>query len=207
MARKPTLIVFDLGNVLFHFDHARICTQLSELTGVPVGDIGGFIETQDLIHRMELGNVQLREVYTEFCQSFSVSPEIDSVELAASDIFQLNFWMVPLMGKLALANHRLAILSNTCQPHWDFLVERYCFLSKLFSLIALSYELHLMKPDPKIYHSVAELAGVDPEEIFFTDDREENVEAARMAGWQAVVFQNEQQVAEELRSRDVNFNL
>ena len=47
-----------------------------------------------------------------------------------------------------------------------------------------------MKPDAGIYAHAEKLAGVDPREIYFTDDREDNVQAALDRGWQAEVFVN-----------------
>ena len=58
----------------------------------------------------------------------------------------------------------------------------------------LSYELGCLKPEPAIYRIAIERAGVRPEEIFFADDRPENVEAARQAGIAATCFQSEQQL-------------
>jgi FMN phosphatase YigB (HAD superfamily) len=50
------------------------------------------------------------------------------------------------------------------------------------------------------------MAQVAPAEIFFTDDRAENVAGALAAGWQAVQFQSVQALSEDLRSRGVQFN-
>ena len=58
----------------------------------------------------------------------------------------------------------------------------------------LSYELGCLKPEPSIYRIAIDRAGVLPEEIFFADDRPENVEAARQAGIVATCFQSERQL-------------
>ena len=63
-----------------------------------------------------------------------------------------------------------------------------------------------MKPEPKIYAESARLAGVRPEEIFFTDDRADNVAGAREAGWDAVLFESAGQLSGELRRRGVMTN-
>jgi len=46
-------------------------------------------------------------------------------------------------------------------------------------------ELHLRKPDPEIYRSVARQIGTPPGKLLFIDDNAANVSAARGAGWQA----------------------
>ena len=48
-----------------------------------------------------------------------------------------------------------------------------------------SDELHLRKPDPEIYRSVARQIGTPPGKLLFIDDNAANVSAARGEGWQA----------------------
>ena len=103
------------------------------------------------------------------------------------------------------AGHRLGVLSNTCAAHWNYCLPRYTLLRK-FEVYALSFEIGAMKPDPTTYRAAADLAGAAPEEIFFTDDRPENVEAALAAGYDAVPFTTAARLADDLRRRGVEFN-
>ena len=80
-------------------------------------------------------------------------------------------------------------------------------INELFDLYALSFEIGAMKPDARIYAAAAEMAGVPPEKIFFIDDREENVEGARAAGWQVELMSTPAAASEALRVRGVRFNL
>lgn len=205
MPTTPKFIYFDLGNVLFNFSHQLICEQVSKVSGVPRGDVCGFIEQGDLTHRLETGTTTLGQIHQEFCTSFNVSPPLDQIESAMSDIFEINAPVLPLITMLLAANFPVGILSNTSQPHWDFLASRYRLLRK-FPVVALSYEIGVMKPDLDIYERSAELARVAPQNILFTDDRADNIEGALAAGWQAVEFQSVGQVSEEFRRRGVLFN-
>jgi HAD superfamily hydrolase (TIGR01509 family) len=63
-----------------------------------------------------------------------------------------------------------------------------------------------MKPAPEIYAAAAAMAAVAPEEIFYTDDRPDNVAGAIAAGYDAVLFQDVRQLARELRRRGVQWN-
>ena len=207
-SKMPTtvkFIYFDLGNVLFNFDHSLICEQVSEVSGVPTGDICGFIEQGDWSHQLETGSVTLAQIHGEFCQSFKATLPLDQFETAMSDIFEMNAPVLPLVTMLLAANFPVGILSNTSQPHWDFLASRYRLLRK-FPVVALSYEIGVMKPDLDIYERSTELARVAPQNILFTDDRSDNVEGALAAGWQAVQFESASQVSEEFRRRGVLFN-
>jgi HAD superfamily hydrolase (TIGR01549 family) len=100
----------------------------------------------------------------------------------------------------------LGVLSNTCQSHWEHCRRKFCILRESFSVYALSYEIHEMKPDAAIFQAAAELAGVAPEQIFFTDDMAGHVAGARAAGVDAVQYVSTPQLAAELRSRGVRVN-
>ncbi len=47
--------------------------------------------------------------------------------------------------------------------------------------------MRLLKPDPRVFDLTATRLGVGPTEIVFVDDQPGHVEAARAAGWHAVV--------------------
>ncbi|WP_425050903.1 HAD family hydrolase [Psychromarinibacter sp. S121] len=62
----------------------------------------------------------------------------------------------------------------------------------------ISGELRTIKPEPEIYIHVEEGTGVAPEALLFTDDRPENIEAARARGWQVHLFEGPQGLADRL---------
>ena len=84
--------------------------------------------------------------------------------------------------------------------------RRYRILTTLFDVAALSFEIRAVKPERAIFLAAAELAGCDPEEIFFVDDTPGHVEGARAAGYDAVAFLSPPQLAAELRRRGARFN-
>jgi HAD superfamily hydrolase (TIGR01509 family) len=70
----------------------------------------------------------------------------------------------------------------------------------------LSYELHAVKPERAIYEAAARLAGHEPNEIFFVDDRPENVAGAREAGFESVLYTDVPQFVADLRKHGFRFN-
>lgn len=63
----------------------------------------------------------------------------------------------------------------------------------------ISSEEHLLKPDVRIYQRLTEKFGLKAEECLFTDDKPINIEGARAAGMQGIVFQDAHQFEEELQ--------
>ena len=64
------------------------------------------------------------------------------------------------------------------------------FPLEAFDGVVVSSDVHMIKPDIRICQYLLEKYGLQPQECLFIDDREENVEGARTAGMEAVVFQN-----------------
>ena len=62
----------------------------------------------------------------------------------------------------------------------------------------MSAEVGIIKPDPEIYARHARDFDLDPQAIFFVDDSPANVEGARDAGWQAVLFTDAERLRDDL---------
>ena len=203
----PDFLYFDLGNVLLTFDHDRGCRQVGELTGVPADKVRQVVYENDLNHRYERGEISSQQFYDEFCEATSTKPDFDALMVAGSDIFDLNLPVMPLVTQLCAAGFPMGLLSNTCEAHWQFISGgRFKTLSNFFPLHVLSYEVQCSKPDEKIYQLAAEKAGVTPQQVFYVDDRQENVAGAVAVGFDAVLFRDAGQLAADLRERGVQFN-
>lgn len=204
---KPRFFYFDMGNCLLFFSHERMAEQVGQVTGVPAPKVRQFLFVDGLHWAYERGEFSRETFYARFCEAAGVRlPDVSKLDAAGNDIFELNTPMVALVGRLAGAGHRLGVFSNTTMSHWDHCTRRFGALRSVFHVHALSFRLKAMKPDSVAYSRAAELAQVPPESIFFTDDREENVAAARAAGWDAVLYTSVCELNEALRERGVLIN-
>ena len=199
-------IFFDLGNVILPFDHRVAATRIAKVIDVSPCQVTEWIFDSGLQRAFESGEIS----QVDFCDQFS---ELSNSNLnhefllnTISDIFSLNRKLVPLIAQLRAVNFPIGILSNTCIAHWDFALTTFPILRQLFCDFVLSCEVGSMKPDACIYERALAVAAVRPRKCFFVDDRVENVEGARMAGWEAVLYQSVEQLELELRSRGVEFN-
>lgn len=200
-------VYFDFGNVLFTFDHRRAARQMAEVAGVRAERVWEIVFDGDLEQRYEAGQISSDEFYEAFCRATDTRPDRDRLLRAAGAIFELNTPIVPVVAQLQSAGYRTGVLSNTCECHWEYCIDgKFALLPGAFEQLILSYEVGAMKPEAKIYDAAIEAAGVRPEEIFFIDDRRENVDGALAAGMDAVLFQSPQQCADELQRRGLDFN-
>ncbi len=201
----PSFLYFDLGNVLLSFSHERMCQQIAEVAGIDAEAVRRVLfdgePTRSLQWRFERGEFDAAVAYEEFCLASGVRPDRAALHAAACDMFAELPESVALVRRLARAGHRLGVLSNTNPVDFEFACERFSFLRECFELRVVSYEARQMKPHPAIYEHAVKLAGVPAGEIFFTDDRPENVEGALAAGLDAVLFTTADELAGELRRR------
>jgi putative hydrolase of the HAD superfamily len=209
MPKRP-FFYFDMGNVLLHFSHERMAAQMAAVVGCTRERAWQVLFDGDLGIRHEEGKLSEDQFYEEFCREAGVAnlPTIDraALEQAANDIFWLHTPMVALAGRLNAGGYRLGVLSNTNRGHWKFVTGRFAYLTSLFHVFAMSFEIGAMKPAPQIYEAAARLAGAESGDIFFTDDRAENVDAARQAGWDAILFTTPAELRRELLARGIPLN-
>ena len=78
------------------------------------------------------------------------------------------------------------VLSNAAQSFYEYFPKFYRMED--FDGVVVSSDVHLIKPDVRIYAYLLEKYHLNPEECLFLDDREDNVEAARKAGMQSMLF-------------------
>ena len=201
---KIEFIYFDLGKVILNFDHELTCQQVALVANVSAEEVRRVLFQTDLQRRYETGLISSDQFYDEFSVATGSNSDKDALLLAGSDIFSLNRPIEPLITALSEGNIPIGILSNTCQAHWEFIVERYAIVRR-FSQAILSFEVKSMKPDQQIYREAIKAAGVRASKIFFMDDRIENVQGAKAVGMDAVLFRNADELAQQLRDRNVEF--
>ena len=68
----------------------------------------------------------------------------------------------------------------------------------LFDAVAFSYEVGAIKPDARMYETIAERLQVEPYECVFVDDQPRYVDGAKSAGMQAVLYTDAEQFEQEL---------
>ena len=197
----PRFLYFDLGKVLVDFDHERMFRQMGAVVGVDSQRMRIAVQESGLQKQYELGTISGPEFHAALCSSLACTADYEQLNRAGCEIFQLNDSMLPVVGDLKRAGCRMGILSNTCAPHWEYCLREFPMLREFFDVYALSCRIGACKPEPAIFLTAAELAGVAPAEIFFTDDIAEHVVAARAVGFDAVQYTGTPALVEELRDR------
>ncbi len=198
---RRTALIFDFGNVVAHFDYRRACDVL----GAPLGLTGAaFLErVQDLgfapiVREYESGRMTA-ETFSEAVRTLA-GLVIPHAEFAAawSDIFTLNEPVARLIGELKARGYTLVLGSNTNDLHATQFRRQFAETLAHFDRLVLSYEVGHIKPASAFYEACAAAAGRPAAECIFIDDLPENVEGARAAGLQALLYRDTESLRDDL---------
>lgn len=180
------LVCFDIGGVLVRL--AAGWEDACVRAGVPLtpGDVE-WEKHHPLMHKYERGHISTEEYFRgvdgclkgisrqQFCGAFDAW------------LREMYEGAHELIEELKAKGMMTACLSNTNDRHWQALAggsELYKPILKLDHLFA-SHEIREAKPDLAAYKAVENKLGLRSDEILFFDDREDNIEGARAAGWNA----------------------
>jgi len=189
------VILFDLGNVLVRIDFDAFPNGLGLYTEEqrasfqkPIGGLWRLYET---------GQMTTDEFLEKLHAIFNGRFSKDQLLQAWNNIIVGdNKEIFPLVYK-AGQHYRTAILSNTSPSHWEKVLRTSALVQSIPHHFT-SFTIGTMKPDRAVYDYVISSLQVRPEEIFFIDDIQENVDGAIAARMRGVVFKNPKQVEQIL---------
>ena len=196
-------IYFDMGRVLLNYDFSKTADAITAQTGKDGRDVIERLATNyiDLWSDFELGAISPEDFFGKIQSIFQLSMSFEALKKAYNEIFTIKQDTFELVKKLKEKNYRLGVLSNTSQPHWEYVQATFPELFSQFEILLGSYEMRLAKPDKAIYFAAAQAAGVKPSEILFFDDLAPNIAGAKAAGFDAVQFFSADQAEKELKAR------
>ena len=185
-------LVFDLGGVLLDVQLQRTLRAFEALDIRGLGAAEVINGNRACFRDLELGLITQEEFAEAVRRTFpavAAIPDEQLLEAWNAMLMPFDVQRVELLRELG-KRCPVYLLSNTNLPHRirfrESFRERFGgSFDELFVRCFYSDELHLRKPDPEIYRSVARQIGTPPGKLLFIDDNAANVSAARGEGWQA----------------------
>ena len=199
---KIEAILFDLGKVLVDFNFEIGLQALHAASSISRSRLDEVIWDGNWICRYERGEISTSDYHAYLCQTADLTMDLSDFCRTWSSVFLPE----PIVSENLLTalkrNYPLILVSNTNEAHIDFVRSNYGVLDH-FNHLVLSYEVGSLKPDRKIFEHAISVSGHDPKALFFTDDREENILAARRLGMKAHQFKTESQLVNALQEAGV----
>lgn len=195
MGAPPKVVLFDLGGVLLPFDRERRVAAMIEALGI-TAEAARAIMACGIAERMDAGEAdetQLAALMGEAAGRGVTAEEAKGLLLSVFEPPDAALWALA-----AELRTRVAVGALSDNPRC---VMEVFPRADAFDHVFLSCELGLAKPAPGVFREVARRLGCAPEEILFVDDNSANVDAARAAGWDAVLFEGRPGLAADLAVR------
>ena len=199
MTKKPSIIVFDIGNVLIRWDMHFLyesffpSKQAAETFVDEVGLVAWNLDQDRGRNWAEATDMlvgQFPQYETELRAYRSRWHDMVPGVIAGS---------VLIKERLEEMNVPLYAITNFAADTFAECQERFPTL-KVFKDIVISGEEGLVKPELAIYECLLDRNKLEAENCLFIDDSLKNVEAARTVGMHAHHFQSPYLLAEALRS-------
>lgn len=115
----------------------------------------------------------------------------------------INAPMLEWARSVGRAGFKTGILSNIGFELATALENQFAWVAE-FKYTIWSCRVASAKPDPHIFRLAQEKLHVAPGEILFIDDREENIRAAREAGFLGIVFKDIAQLERDLKAQGLS---
>jgi glucose-1-phosphatase len=202
------LFVFDLGNVILPFEHRQIGTKLCERSkkrlDLSPEEIFDYMFNRGigLINTYETGQMSSIQFFSQLREQFGLSITFEEFKDIWNPIFWENARVIEAIEYLKSKGYPLFLLSDTNELHFAHIIEHYPIVHAFDEWI-LSFEVGAKKPEKRIYEVIFEKMDVDRSEVFYIDDLEKNVAAARSMGMEAMLFRDAEQLWQTIREKGI----
>ena len=196
----PRLVIFDMDDVLCHYDLGRRLRALSQISGKTPRDIRAAIWDSGFEDDADSGGYPDADVYlAEF--SYRIGHTITRQQWIAArrESMIASFDVLTLaesIGEIA----RIAIFTNNGPIVKSSLDELFPEAAAIFKERYCSYEFGTKKPDPQSFTKLLAKISVAPADTWFIDDKRSNVQGAQLAGMKAHHFRSYEPLVKEARS-------
>ncbi len=192
------VVVFDLGKVLVDFDYSIAAKKIAARSANQIEDLHEFLSGSPLLMRFETGQMNKQQFFAEVQKATGFTGDLDEFTGYFADIFVPIPQMLELHAELKSKKIPTYIFSNTNEIAAGHIRDKFPFFGGFDGYI-LSYEVGAMKPVGKIYDALERMSGRRGADIFYIDDRSENVEAAAARGWRMVLHESPEKTREALQ--------
>ena len=201
-------VILDYGMVLTGLPDAAAHEAMVRITGLSVDQFENFYWADR--HAYDEGKLTGVTFWEKFARDARLS--LNRAQIDELNRQDARMWttsspaMLDWQRKLKAAGIRTAILSNMGDSVLENIKREFRWIDD-FDVLVWSYQLHMAKPDPAIYHHALKELGTRPEETLFIDDKRVNIEAAQALGMKALEFTTVGRLREDLVAAGFNSSL
>lgn len=187
--KKVKAVFFDLGNVIVRFDVGILSNILFPGDTQKADEIEKFVMDSPDMNRYMEGELTSSRFYSRVKKRFNLKLGYRDFYEAWNGIFFPYPEVEEIIRSLKekYPEIKLVLVSNTNETHFNFIEKEYDIIT-LFDEKILSHEVGCQKPDNEIFSKALAASDTLPRDTFYTDDRADLIEAARVMGLRAFQF-------------------
>lgn len=198
-------LLFDLGGVIMDIRRLN-CVASFERLGMKDADnfLGEYSQKGPFL-QLEEGAISEEEFRTAVRALIDGEVSDEQIDSAFCDfLVGIPKYRLEQLRQLK-KSYNIYMLSNTNSIMWrsriaeDFRQEGL-EREDYFDGIVTSFEAQSIKPDAKIFHTVVEKLGINPDETLFLDDSQKNLDAATQLGFHTLLVTPGSEFFELLKS-------
>ncbi len=183
----PKAVVFDIGNVLVEWDPDRLYTRLMPNAAARAG-----LFARVDFEAMNIAGDRDGDLEAKVAALAARHPDDAAAILAWwKDWHEMFTPDIPdtamVLRGLRDGGVPVYALSNFAADSFERAAALYPVLAE-FDIPVISGREGVVKPEPRIYEILEERSGLSGPDLFFTDDRPDNIVAAQARGWRAHLF-------------------
>ncbi len=178
-----TAIIFDADGVLIHREK-----YFSERSGLPLKTVTAFMK--GIFQECLIGRADLKEELKKVVKEWEWKGTVDEL---------LDFWfegekqmdekMFQYARQLRKKGIKVFLATNNEKYRVEYLIKELK-LNDLFDKVYASAHIGQMKPDVEFFQHILKEQKLQPNQVLFWDDDEENITGAKKAGLHAELFTN-----------------
>jgi epoxide hydrolase-like predicted phosphatase len=190
-------IIFDAGRVLVtDVPLKKIAHELSLKFPISPEKLHSHLYPTEHWTRLTLGEIS----EDQYWESFLKASKLDLDKGYLKDKVRAELRPIPdnvkIIPRLA-GKYRLAILSNHAREWTEYMQKEFDFFG-YFDQVIFSCDVHLRKPDRRIYELALRQLGSGPQRCLFVDDKKRNTDGAEAVGMKTIVLENASHLLDEL---------
>jgi epoxide hydrolase-like predicted phosphatase len=195
-------VIFDMGGVILRTEDLTSRTNLAKKFGLTRKELEAIVFQSPESVQAELGEFSAAQHWKNMARRLNFpESELDEFQRAYWDGDAVDTQLEQYIRGLR-PRYKTGLLSNAWHGAREKATDLYTFLTA-FDVVIFSADVHLRKPDPRIFHLMIARLGVKAQEAVFVDDFMNNIEGAQAVGLKTVLFKGREDAVRQLKEMGV----
>lgn len=191
------LICFDLDGLYFTEESfQKFKEKLAPNIEKPKRDL--ILALSEEMKSFKIGNMSEEEYRNRAKWELGLSYSNEEIYKILRESYEVNEKVEQLAKTLKGKWYKIWVCSNNFPTRIRELNKKFNFLDN-FDIHVFSYEVWILKPDPKIFQVLIDKSGIAANKIIYSDDKEEKIQGAKELWIQTFVFHSFDEFIQDLK--------